>query len=519
MSINPDLVTLGELTLLTYLDISGNGYAGQIPAALCRPPLQTFIVKSLDTSPINPPNDFSCIASCLRQSFDLVLVVPAKLPLCPDLSPTMAPTTIDDASSLQNKIAPQTAMEDPRVISAIVVSCFLFFVIAILLCVALRRRRQQQKLKEGEADTWELKKQSKLDIHELRSVSTFADKSGTACSDEYSQSGIPSICWSDSQSRSSSDSSRSRRLDSRFSVRTQNSSDLSFTVVVESGDQNGRLYDDNATDVFSPSTASTAASQRSDDRSERSSGSSRYTGMSSSTRSTRTCSKMQDVRSIDISIFDDDEHNSSSDDEESREVESRRIFDDNERNTIDGEDESGFHSRPSESVGDTYTRQSEYSASRESEYSESQCSNSTISQLVDARTHQSEHSASRQSESQQSIPSSNRSGQASAAEEKSSRRSRGSASRRSVGNSHTLPNSEETPPSQQASVGIIGSWHESSPESDKYSRDSKKAGHVLAPVGSCPVIAEERDDDSLSTMSELTMGTAWESIGPAPSKK
>ena len=234
--VEPDLLQYANARNLTYLDFSGNGYIGQIPPELCVPPLRTLIVDSLETFPANP-NNFSCIARCLREKSGLVIVMRARLPVCPGPdTPTASPSRQTDSLTLNKDTASLPLLQRPEIVGAIIVSVFMVVALALVLCIALYRRAEHRKLTDGQAvDGWAQKKNAALDIRELRSVSALDTKSKSVASEseDMSHLEIPSVVWSESASGSTS---RSSSLSARgwLTVTSKNSSDLSFPIVVQS---------------------------------------------------------------------------------------------------------------------------------------------------------------------------------------------------------------------------------------------------------------------------------------------
>jgi hypothetical protein len=221
-TISDDLILLSSLPLLEYLDISGNGYTGQVPALLCDPPLQTLLLSSLLPSAKYPPNDFSCIASCLTEDANLVLVRPAALPVCENNSPTVAPT--QQVGGLGNQNA-TTGFGTTNIIS-LVVGIVLFLIVTCVIAAIFWRRYKDQKEAEGDNNvaSWKDKEKSRLNLTKLKNIDGMSVESGSVGSGRRDF--------------------RRRDIGDGFEIRSQSSGDINFPIVVDFDEERSEDSDD-----------------------------------------------------------------------------------------------------------------------------------------------------------------------------------------------------------------------------------------------------------------------------------
>jgi hypothetical protein len=257
-TIEGDLALFSILPLLEYLDVSGNGYVGVVPSSLCDLPLQTLILSSL-TGTSYTENNFECIASCLVNDPNLVIVRLAALPVCVDIEPTAAPTLA--AGGLAGGATPNAGFGTTNIIS-LVVGLVLFLIIVFLISYFIWKRYRDQKEAQGEnAATWKDKEKSRLHLTRLDSVG-----------------GGSSVASSGEDSRG-----RKRNLGDGYEIHSQSSGDLSFPVIVDFDEDE---EDDNFDDDDDMTAEYFGARRRDDDScSIRSSRSSRYSESSASSRS------------------------------------------------------------------------------------------------------------------------------------------------------------------------------------------------------------------------------------------
>jgi len=139
--VDDSFTAIQEMTSLKYLDISGNGFVGQIPSSLCALPLEIFVVVS--TLPSSNENSFSCIAQCLLEKTNLALVVPATLSACPaEVSPTPSPTPDGDVN-LANSASSSDALDTNEVTGITIgVSIFIIIVLCCMYGLFVRHRNR-----------------------------------------------------------------------------------------------------------------------------------------------------------------------------------------------------------------------------------------------------------------------------------------------------------------------------------------------------------------------------------------
>jgi len=141
--VDDSFTAIQEMTSLKYLDISGNGFVGQIPSSLCALPLEIFVVVS--TLPSSNENSFSCIAQCLLEKTNLALVVPATLAACPTNvtpNPSSAPTVESDVN-LANSASSSDALDTNEVTGITIgVSIFIIIVLCCMYGLFVRHRNR-----------------------------------------------------------------------------------------------------------------------------------------------------------------------------------------------------------------------------------------------------------------------------------------------------------------------------------------------------------------------------------------
>jgi hypothetical protein len=230
ISVKASLDVIGELSLLSYLDVSGNGFIGSVPSTWCALPLSTLIIASLITSPY-PVNQFDCISSCFIDQPDITLV--ANIPPC--VVPTQSPTS--DTASLSN--AGVNTLSQSSLLVAYTMSFFFCCCIVFLLggCI-WKRYKDQRKLRTDAERLWIEKGATRLEIGKLAESDSNTNRSAES---------------------SSVASGRSHDLGSNTVVQTQGSQDLSFPIVVAFDS------DDDGDDIFSAKDSYSSSSRGMED--------------------------------------------------------------------------------------------------------------------------------------------------------------------------------------------------------------------------------------------------------------
>ena len=218
-----DMETISMLPNLEYLDLSGNGYTGQVPAALCDPPLKTLVITSL--LPLPPgyvENSFICIAACLLERAQLVIVRPTSLSACTEISPSIAPTQV--ASGLSGGGNSNVGLGNTNIVGLVIGLVLLFCIASIFAACTWKTYGSRKELQGENVDMWIDKKESRLN---LRSLNSSGDSS------------VSSQCTNE----------RHKTLSNGYEVRSGSSSDLSFPAIVAFGNSSDD-NDDITADYF-----------------------------------------------------------------------------------------------------------------------------------------------------------------------------------------------------------------------------------------------------------------------------
>jgi len=277
-NIDDSLHIFGNMESLSYLDISGNGFQGEIPGSLCAAPLRTLRVKELESTSY-PRNEFTCISSCLLANPNLILVIPSNIQECVTTEPTSSPTNPAAGALTNSEASPQSTTS----VIGYAVGGFVFIGLVIVLCLFFRKRvKEQQDLKEEAFSNWQEKEKTRLDIHELQSASSSNNTSDSNNSISYSSHSSYSGSGSStgSGSRASGSTGMKKMVGNGLELRTQNSADLSFPLVVDLDTSDGEndkftvehsddLYDDGSSYVTGSTETSSVYTRSLDSQTSR----------------------------------------------------------------------------------------------------------------------------------------------------------------------------------------------------------------------------------------------------------
>ena len=210
--IDPSFEVIAGMTSLEYLDISGNGLVGQVPASLCALPLTALITTTIDGTSENE-NDFSCIAGCLMESSILTIVAQA-LPRCPETAmPSVVPTSAPTGDQITTKSNPSRGMTSAYIgqISGIVIAAVVLFCCCMYCCIVYLRNNEDgvNHLKDDQG----LERDPSINIMALKDIEAARQRS-------------PSISSSSSASSSSASSPQRSVNDQKGLVHKSGSEDI-----------------------------------------------------------------------------------------------------------------------------------------------------------------------------------------------------------------------------------------------------------------------------------------------------
>ena len=275
--IDPSFYIFANLTSLTYLDISDNGYVGQVPSMLCDLPLTNLILVQIQSQVSTYENKFNCIAKCLRDSKKLDIILPSNLATC--IEPTNSPTISPTANDFTTKSAESNTPLSSGAISGIAIGG-MFFVCFFCACfyysILIRTRsmlptfksldEKQQRNDESIVRASSVNIMNLRDIYQSSSSSTTSSENNKKNSNNDTKHEVDSVdadsidsyfvqplqnsslsVWSDELT----DFHKGNIKISKFNF--QNSPDFNFAdVYTSSSDEMNEENDDDNESIYSP---------------------------------------------------------------------------------------------------------------------------------------------------------------------------------------------------------------------------------------------------------------------------